>query len=145
MASSTYTPFLENFKTIIGGPISLIHVDFNPSGGAKKALSAPVTEIATFYFEGGPADDAFDGAKKFLETCMADQRVDVPWAYGITHEELEKDGVKGKGAVLLVGWESVDQHMELRKTDVFKENIHLLRQNAKGIEMHHTQFMNYVE
>lgn len=145
MADSSYKPFLERFKTIIGGPISLIHVDFNPSGNAKKALSAPVTEVASLFFDGGPPDGAFEKAKQFIETCLEDQKMDVPWAYGITHEELENDGVKGKGAVLLVGWQSVDQHMKLRETQVFKDNIHLLRQNAKGIEMHHTQFMNYVE
>jgi hypothetical protein len=143
MVDPSYKPFFEKFTTIIGGPISLIHVDFNPPGAAKKALSANVTEAATFYFDGAPNDDAFESAKKFFEACKPE--ADVPWAYGITHEEIEKDGVKGKGAVLLVGWENVEQHMALREKDVFKQNATLLRQNCKAVEMHHTQFMNYVE
>jgi hypothetical protein len=63
---------------------------------------------------------------------------------GVTHEEIEKDSVKGKGAVLLIGWQSRQEHMDFREKETFKKNIQLLRQNAKGIEMHHTTFMTHV-
>lgn len=145
MKSDAYGPFFKTFGTIIGGDISLIHVDFQPEGGATKAMGAPVTEVATFHFDGAPPDDAYDSCKKFIEICEkeAEQKV-YGWSYGITHEEIEKDGVKGKGAVLLIGWDSREDHMAFRETDVFKQNIQLLRQTAKGIEMHHTTFMNFV-
>ncbi|KAK5172992.1 uncharacterized protein LTR77_003114 [Saxophila tyrrhenica] len=145
MASPDYGPFFKSFGTIIGGGLSLAHIDFQPEGGATRAMSAPVTEVVTFYFEGGPPDDSFESCKKFLETCEKESQQKVyGWAYGTTYEEIEKDGVKGKGAVLLIGWESRQEHMDFRETDTFKNNIHLLRQTAKGIEMHHTQFMNFV-
>jgi hypothetical protein len=38
--------------------------------------------------------------------------------YGTTYEEIEREGVKGKGAILLIGWESRDEHMAFRDTDV---------------------------
>ncbi len=146
MNSDAYKPFFKSFGTIIGGDISLIHVDFKPEGGAIKSMGAPVTEVATFYFDGGPPEDAYESCKKFIEICEKEEpeKKIYRWAYGTTHEEIEKDGVKGKGAVLLIGWDSKEDHMAFRETDVFKENIQLLRQTAKGIEAHHTQFMNFV-
>ena len=147
MASEGYKPFLESFKTIIGGPISLIHVDFNSEDGVKRALSAPVTEIATFYFDGGPRSDAVETVEKFVKAWEAEiGEGKVRYAYGITHEEIEKDGVKGKGAILLVGWESREEHMKFRETDVFKTKAaEMLRQNCGAVEMHHTQFMKFEE
>jgi hypothetical protein len=109
-------------------------------------MNAPITEVATFYFEGAPPDDAFESCKKFIENCEATnppQKV-YGWAYGTTHEEIEREGVKGKGAMLLIGWDSREDHMAFRELQAFKDNIHLLRQTAKKIEMHHTKFMNHV-
>ena len=110
-----------------------------------SSLSAPVTEIATFYFDGAPPDDAFESAKKCIEIIGKDAGENVlGWSYGITHEDIEKDGVKGKGAVLTVGWESKEAHMRARETQAFKDNIHMLRQTSKAVEMHHTRFLNFV-
>lgn len=145
MKSDSYGPFVERFKTIIDGAFGLVHVDFAPEGGAKRAMSAPITEVATFYFDGEPPSDAYESCKKFIEVSEkeATQKV-YGWAYGTTHEEVEREGVKGKGTVLLIGWESQQDHMDFRETDVFKQNIQLLRQTAKSIEVHHTMFMNFV-
>ena len=101
--------------------------------------------MATFYFDGQPPEDCFESCQKFIGICEkeADQQV-LGWAYGVTHEEIEREGVKGKGAVLLIGWESREDHMNFRETDVFKQNIQLLRQTAQKIEMHHTTFLNFV-
>lgn len=104
-----------------------------------------MTEVATFFFEGAPPDDAYESTKKFVETCQKETGEDVAgWAYGVSHEEIEKDGVKGRGAVLLIGWQSKEEHMAFREKDAFKNNIHLLRQTTKAIEVHHTQFMTHV-
>lgn len=143
MAKDIYQPFIAKLKPILGGAISVQHQDMKPD--LQAALKAPVTEVATFYFDGSPPSDAYESTKKFIEICEKDAAAKVSgWAYGITQEEIEKDGVKGYGAVLAIGWETVEAHMEFRTTEVFKENVHLLRQNAKGIEMHHVRFMNYV-
>ncbi len=73
----------------------------------KRATSQPVTEVATFYFDGAPPEDAVESVTKFIDVCQKESGQTVAgWAYGITHEEIEKDGVKGKGGVLLIGWES---------------------------------------
>jgi hypothetical protein len=144
MAKDIYQPFRNNLKPVLGGDITVTHQDLKPAGGLKAAMSAPVTEVATFYFDGGPPDDAYESCEKFIKACENDAKVHG-WAYGITQEEIEREGVKGIGAVLAIGWDSVDAHMDFRTTQVFKDNIGLLRQTAKKIEMHHVRFMNYVK
>lgn len=75
-----------------------------------KSFSAPATEVATFYFDGQPPNDYLEVAEGFLKDCEK-EGVDgvLSWAVGLTHEEIEKEGVKGKGAMLAIGWESVDK------------------------------------
>jgi hypothetical protein len=64
---------------------------------------------------------------------------------GITEEELEFegfDGVQGKGkaAIVLVGWESIEKHEAYWETGVFEKVQPLLKSTAKGTEMHHIKF-----
>lgn len=138
MVSEAYPPFLDKFKKIIAGPPSFMHIDFD--GDLAGALKAPVTEVATFYFQGGVPEGYTQKVKDFIELCIKetpDQKV-YGYATGVTSEEVEKDGVKGTGGVLVLGWESVEQHMEFRKTEVFQNNAGSMRQGAQGIEVHHT-------
>jgi len=127
----------------LSSPPSLLHVDLKPEGGLTSALSAPVTEVATFYFDGAPPENAAEGVDKALNALVAEGHKLAGWAFGVTYEEFEKDGVKGKCGILTIGWESVDAHMEARKGQAFKDNIDSLRNGAKGIEMHHVQVMNF--
>lgn len=70
-----------------------------------KAFNAPVTEFATFYFGAEPPEGYLDGVHKFREAASK-QNVDGMHtsAAGLTYEEIEREGVKGKGAVLVVGY-----------------------------------------
>ena len=124
----------------------MVHVDFKPDGGLAAALSAPVTEVATFFHDGAPPEGHEANVAKFRENAEKHEAAKdiLGVAYGTTYEEVEKDGVKGKAAVLAIGWPSVEVHMALRQTQFFKDNIALLRNDAKGIEVHHTNFMNFV-
>ncbi len=57
-------------------------------------------------------------------------------AAGLSHEELESEGVKGTAAMLLIGWESVDAHMAFQRTQLFKDSVGLLPvTEAKRVEM----------
>ncbi|EME40356.1 hypothetical protein DOTSEDRAFT_66151 [Dothistroma septosporum NZE10] len=145
MAAAHYQPFLKRFLTIAGGSPSIAHAELKPDGALSKALAAPVTEVATFYFDSAPPGDALDNAQKFAKMVEDGKAQGVLGAaVGITHEEIEREGVKGKGLVIAIGWTSVDAHMKFRETETFKENINLLRNGAKKIEMHHVAFMNFV-
>lgn len=114
-----------------------MHVDFE--GDPAGALKAPVTEIATFYFN-DIAQDYTKGVHDFISLCLKDQSGMNfhGYATGPTHEVMEKDGVKGKAGVLIIGWDSVEQHMEFRKLEVFQKNSQMMRQSAPAIEVHHT-------
>ena len=147
VASDAYQPHLQRCATIMAGPVDIHHVDFEPAGALDTALSAPVTEIATFYCDGEPAGDWTSNAAKAGEWLEREAAAAgyLGIAYGITHEEVEYKGVKGKAAVIAIGWKSVEAHMSFRETQTFKENIGLLRGEAKAIEMHHVVMMQALE
>ncbi|KAH9829767.1 hypothetical protein Tdes44962_MAKER02245 [Teratosphaeria destructans] len=145
IASSTYRPFFKRFGALVddSSPGSgIFHVDFDAPAALAKVFSAPVTEVATFYFEGAPPADYVQQAKK-LATVLEENKVDgyLGATLGTSYEEIEREGVKGKVGVLVVGWQSVEAHLAFRETHMFKDNIHLVRSDAKKIEMHHVQFM----
>ena len=122
----------------MAAPPAFMHIDFE--GSLSDALKAPVTELATFYFQDGTPDDYKKNVHDFIQLCIKETPNTKVYGYatGITHEVIERDGVKGKGGVLAVGWDSVEQHMEFRKTEVFQNNAGTMRQGAGGIEVHHT-------
>lgn len=139
MASEAYPPFLEKFKTVMAGPPSFMHIDFE--GNLAAAFKAPVTEVATFYYNEQPANWA-KGVHDFIDLCVENAPPNLKlhgYATGTTYEnDMERDGLKGRAGVLVIGWESVEQHMEFRKMKVFQENAQMMRQQAGAIEAHHT-------
>ncbi|KAK4553379.1 hypothetical protein LTR86_009436 [Recurvomyces mirabilis] len=141
--TNTYGPFLSKFLKIVDGEPSMMHADFQPEGAINKAFAAPATEIATFYFDGEPPSNYLEDVEKCAKIIEKEADGFLGAAVGITYETLEKEGVKGKAAVLAVGWQSKEAHMAFRETQCFKDNIHLLRGGAKKITMWHVQFMEY--
>jgi len=143
MASPAYQPFIKRISTILSAAASIHHVDFETPAGLTQALSAPVTEFATFYCDREPIPEWLSNAAKaaqWLESQPASAGY-LGGAYGITHEVVEYGGVKGRAAVIAIGWTSKEAHMAFRQTETFMENIGLLRGEAKVIEMHHVVVM----
>ncbi|KAK4497549.1 hypothetical protein PRZ48_012000 [Zasmidium cellare] len=142
MAKDTYKPFLERFLSVAAGHPEIIHADMVPEGAVNKAFEAPVTEIATFYFGGEPPADYIDQVLKFGEAVNKEQPEGYHGsAVGLTHEDIEKDGHKGKGAVLTIGWSSVDAHMKFRETETFKSLAPVLRNGVKTANVVHVAFL----
>ena len=132
--------FREKLGTIHNSMADVVHVDFQPDGGASKALSAPVTEVATFYYDMESPGIAFDGAKTLIEALKTEGVNILGWAFGTTHEVIERDGVRGKGNMLVVGWETIEAHLDSHNTQALKDNIHrLTTPEVKTLEMHHVQ------
>ena len=73
------------------------------------------------YFDGGPPEDYLDTLASLRPLT---EKLDgmVASAAGITYEELEYEGVKGKAVVLVAGWESVEAHAAFKETAAYKEN-----------------------
>ncbi|EMD00122.1 hypothetical protein BAUCODRAFT_30585 [Baudoinia panamericana UAMH 10762] len=143
MASDTYGPFLDRFKSIVDDSThkpEMWHVDFQPAGGLSRVLSAPVTENVVLYFEGEPPAGYQEGVSEFWKALEEETNL-RGWCGGVTHETLEHEGVKGKAAMFLAGWDSVEDHMKAREADGFKNNVEKLRGEAKGRRLWHTTFM----
>lgn len=127
----------------------MLHATFTPhppsSSSSSAALGAPhtpVTEVLTCYFEsdenGSKADGFESRFDKFIASISGGGFKGA--ARGWVVEEVEYKGEKRRAFVGLVGWESVEAHMAFRETEAFRENIPLLRQEALGMELHHTRF-----
>lgn len=105
----------------------MLHVDFEPSDTFTKAtISAPVTEVATFYFDPSSATTATTPEANVLKfrdiVNAAGKEIDGFWgaAAGVSYESDVKslstgtEGVSGTAVVLVLGWESVEKHMAFR-------------------------------
>lgn len=99
-----------------------------------SALRAPVTEIMLAYF---PSDLAPEGrtaanlrmaafADKALAQC--EDVVAVNFGWGLETDFPVRGGHEtGCVLVAFIGWPSIDAHMRFRETQVFKDNVGLLR------------------
>ncbi|KAK4502124.1 hypothetical protein PRZ48_005547 [Zasmidium cellare] len=120
-ASEIFPAFLEDFKSRVAGPFTLWHVEFKPSLEAlRKAQTAPVTEVVTFYFTGSPPAEFVEKALAFREV-LAQQPGFVDVALGVTHEEVEYQGEKGHPLVVLIGWGSEQQWKTFAESEEYKQ------------------------
>lgn len=153
----------------------MLHVDFEPSNTFTKATaSAPVTEVATFYFDPSATTTTPEAnVLKFRDVVnAAGKEIDGFWgaAAGVSYESdvksLSTEGVSGTAVVLVLGWESVEKHMAFRyvcffflspnppdtdeifasrETSIFKDNVHLFADGVKELEVHHVPFLEFVQ
>ncbi|KAF2107715.1 hypothetical protein BDV96DRAFT_505676 [Lophiotrema nucula] len=119
------------------------HVDFEPYHQSVKAFTKPVTQVATFFYDGVPPEGILDGVHKFFEVL---RREKVPGALssaaGITYEEVEFEDGKGKAVVLVIGWRSIEDHLAFKKTKLYEDSIPLLRTDeAAKVDVHHVKFV----
>ncbi|KAL1723819.1 hypothetical protein EV715DRAFT_245353 [Schizophyllum commune] len=136
-----YPGVAERISPTFPGPGRIFHVDFHPHDDFIKAIHAPVTEVAMLYFDGGPPEDYLDTLASLRPLTEKLDGMDAS-AAGITYEELEYEGVKGKAVVLVAGWESVEAHAAFKETAAYKENAGVLRSSAKKSEVYHVDFVN---
>ena len=123
------------------------HVDFEPVGSKAKVVNAPVTGITTLYWDGAPGANWLSDAAKAAELMGKDSASTgfMGISYGITHEELSHEGVKGKAAVVLVGWKSDEARTAFRQTKTFEECVGLLKGEAKAIDTLHVMLHKPVQ
>jgi hypothetical protein len=158
-ASPTYNPWLQRLDNAIDtSKAAFHHVDFQPPGSLAKAVNAHVTEITTLYFGDGASAEDCDGSPAEDWLYEVDQVVRVMGregsltsasefmgvAYGITHEEVSRDGVKGKAGVVLMGWESEAARDALPVTRAFEEWLGL-KGEAEVVDVVQVAFGRSVE
>ena len=146
MKSPAYGPFLEHLAQVFDGDPTVHHVNFepHPPSAAVGNSTAPITEVLTVYLS--EKDEAYAAnSKKFgsilLSHADACKGVSTGWLIeNVTHPSLG-DGKKGYAYVSVLAWESKEAHFAFRETQVFKDNINMVREGAKGVEIHHTAFV----
>lgn len=139
MESTEYGPMVQRWGKILDGDPEFLHIEFTNAGALTSALSAPVTELATFYM--ASYTSSFD--KKFQEFSTKVQGTDgsLGLTYGwsledVVHDNFE-EGKTGKAVMLAIGWQSIDAHMAFRETEKFKEVTKFMMDEPKGAEVHH--------
>ena len=127
--------------TIVDGPLTMLHANFAPHPPtAALGTTSPVTEVLTFYFEG--ENDGFDSKlRQFIKVISDNAEGFKAASGGWVIEDVEYKGKKGKAYVAILGWESVEAHMNFRETQTFKDNINIVRADPLGMEVHHTEFL----
>ncbi|CAD6573718.1 MAG: hypothetical protein ASARMPREDX12_006216 [Alectoria sarmentosa] len=141
IGSPTYGPFAKHLMTIVDGPLTMLHANFAPHPPtAALGTASPVTEVLTFYFEG--ENDGFDSKlRQFIKVISDNAEGFKAASGGWVIEDVEYKGKKGKAYVAILGWESVEAHMNFRETQTFKDSINIVRADPLGMEVHHTEFL----
>ncbi|KAK4933828.1 hypothetical protein LTR66_003239 [Elasticomyces elasticus] len=151
MNSNGYPPLIKRIGSLLSSAPTIIHVDFATTEGSSAgalitALAAPVTECATFYLPSQSSSFA-STAHSFMKTLKDNAPGVLGYAYGWSIEDVEHEGLgegkKGKAFLLMIGWMSVQAHMDYRDTDAFKNSIDALRKEVKGASMYHVEWWSY--
>ncbi|KAI7775026.1 hypothetical protein LA080_007452 [Diaporthe eres] len=132
---------VKDFPKILCGHHFTKHLKLSPY--PHTALRAPVTEVLLVWLPSDTSQEAYDAAAKQLQQfadVLAEEPViqAVNVGRGVENDFPVRDGEEGrKGSLLnlMIGWPSIDAHMQFRETDTFKNNIHLLRGMEGVIKM----------
>lgn len=151
MGQPNYETFLKHLLSIVDGEMGVLHVEFNPHppSAAVSGTSSPVTEVVDHYFVADLSDseksDFESNLSKFVKVLEEKADGYKGFAGGWIVEEQEHKDMEGKARVWqsCIGWESVDAHMAFRETQVFRDNVHLMRpESRKAVTMHHVNFQD---
>jgi hypothetical protein len=127
-----YEGFTKKVLEIIS-KISIHH--FTPP--QSLLLYAQVIETCTFFL----TTPSFPSNLQKFSSAMTSSPSPIPGFKGIQFgevvEKLKKEDGKEEGSAckLFIGWETVEDHMKFRETELFKENVPLLRTANEGVEM----------
>lgn len=128
------THIVKGFEDVFRSSVFQAHL--GSEAFPPTALRSPVTELMMAYFPAhlsAEAKEAVAGQvtrfkEEGLDRCADVQAVNIGWS-------LENDfpvpggeeGQKASALTMLIGWPSIDAHMQFRETDAFKEAVGLLR------------------
>ncbi|KAK4898149.1 hypothetical protein LTR27_004156 [Elasticomyces elasticus] len=123
MSADSYGPIVGTLSPLLDGDVAMM--------------------CLTLYFDGEAPSSYLDDVAS-VDKALQDTEGYLGYAAGFTHEQIEKEGTKGTGAVVLIGWQSIEAHHAFRETKAFKDNIGTLASTAKNRTVWHVQFMQSV-
>ncbi|KIW88701.1 uncharacterized protein Z519_10747 [Cladophialophora bantiana CBS 173.52] len=117
----------------------------HPPVPALSNTTSPITEVVTMWFRNtypqNDQDKVTEEVENFISIFENHAHNYTASAAGWVDEEIDIPGMeeRGKAYVLLVGWTSVEAHMQFRETQAFKDSIHYVMgaKNLKKIEAVH--------
>ncbi|ROT37315.1 hypothetical protein SODALDRAFT_324939 [Sodiomyces alkalinus F11] len=137
-SSEAYTPWLADFKALAADP-RFYQVRFTPS--ATPALDAPCTEVVVAY---GIRRAVFvDNLHIFSDRMTEGGRAGSmegwhanAWGEVTTPLPAPAGGAEGHAAVLLVGWDSKEAHLNAKAVPgPISDNIELIRKEREALTM----------
>ncbi|EXJ70199.1 uncharacterized protein A1O5_06267 [Cladophialophora psammophila CBS 110553] len=147
MNADAYRPFVERIGTIVAGAAKAYHAQLRPHPpvAALSNTTSPITEVVTMWFPNTypqkDQDNVTEDVENFISIFENHAHNYTASAAGWVDEEIDIPGMeeRGKAYVLLVGWTSVEAHMQFRETQAFKDSIHFVMgaKNLKKIEAVH--------
>ncbi|KAF2716198.1 hypothetical protein K431DRAFT_289615 [Polychaeton citri CBS 116435] len=146
MDRDIYEAFNKRFGTIMSGKPTIFHVDFKSPEALAAVLAATVTEVFTIYYDSAEVPPkSIDG---LVEFCRRAKEAAPPGladcTFGKSYEKLTYQDAKCQVIVGVIGWSSVQAHMDFRQTRALKDALPFLMEGMKRIEMHHVSAMSYV-
>ncbi|KAF2188452.1 hypothetical protein K469DRAFT_566036, partial [Zopfia rhizophila CBS 207.26] len=138
-------PVNEGLAPVFASGGAMYHANFEPYGDSIAAFDAPFTQIFRFYFDGRNGEPPTTYVSDFVTKVLPVYEREKPSGFkgaagGIMYEELEYEGVKGKAAVILIGWDDRERHKGLKARSVFDEVMGLMWSTAMKVEMHYVPF-----
>lgn len=132
---------LKSLEAILAGPPQLLHFNFNTTGDLKGSMTAPVTQLATFFLP--DKSSAFDSnLHSFAQVLEENAEGFLGVVHGWSIEPVEHEGlgagIKGRSCLLSIGWRSTGAHMAFKDTEAF-QRCSRYWEEAKGVELHHTK------
>lgn len=123
----------------------MFNVDLDPADEAMKSFDAPVTEFANVLFAADPPETYIAGVNQFRDAVTkAPVKGVLSSAVGFTHEEIQLEGVKGKGALLVVGFSGLEVLQPFTQSDVYKQNVGCLTAGAQKSDVHRVMLLKFV-
>lgn len=135
-ATPVYQKFMDKAKLVFDlekEPPVITHHEILPFPPASEVRESPVTELVTCTIDAADDRTAVDKAASGLMSTISAgddpgsaKATAVGWSVE-THDRPEAKGGKVLGLGMLIGWNSVEDHMKMRETKQFGEAIGLVR------------------
>ncbi|KAI9666782.1 MAG: hypothetical protein M1831_001558 [Alyxoria varia] len=148
--SEAYGPMVKSLGAVLDAPIVYFHSPLKPFPPTtlSKTIS-PMTEILTCHFD--PSVDT-NAAQSSIKKLISVIETNAPGYKGYVEgwgEELQENdkspGGKSKVYIGCLGWNSKEEHMNFRETQLFKDNVHhiLDAHQLKDVQMVHASLLEY--
>lgn len=109
------------------------HANLEPFDNMRSALECLVTEIALFHFRCEPPAEYMRVFHDFRAAAEVEDECGLLASVGgVAHEEIESEERKGKTAVFVAGWRSMEAHKDFKNTKTYREYMPKLLEGISG-------------